>query len=392
MNLKLKYKVWLDNDGKAFGEGPYQLLDGVKKHGSLAQAAKDLNMSYSYAHGLMKNLSYKLGFALISSQAGGVGGGGTIITEQALDLMRRYEEFIDDSQQTLEELFLAHFGDMIYEGEPEHKVLTMAENVEGSDYRAPLEHELEPLNLAEREIVALVGGGGKSSIMYALAEELAKSGAKVLITTTTKIYLPDHGWISRLILAPEMGILDQLKRGLAPGEIVAFGRAIDSGKLIGISPGFVDSLAELGIADYILVEADGAAGLPFKAPAAHEPVIPQLTSTVLSIVGIDVLGQPLNAQNCHRPEEISRISGLVMGEKVDGETIARVLLSAFGGHKNVPKGAICVPVINKIDSDDDMPKAELIARSLVEYGADRVVFASALEHKLNLKLWRKDDK
>lgn len=396
MNISLKYKIWLDNAGKVFGEGPYQLLCGVRKYGSLAQAAKELNMSYSRAHGLMKTLAHKLGFALIESQAGGVGGGGTRVTDQAEDLMRRYEDFMSDSIAMLEQLFETHFGDVISSAQEvapaeAEKKLTMAENVDGDAYRAPLQRKLEPLNLAQREIVALVGGGGKSSIMYALAEELALSGAKVLLTTTTKIFLPAHGRVDRLIIASEPGILDQIKQGLAPKDIVAFGSAVHSGKLVGVAPDFIDSLADLGIADYILVEADGAAGHPFKAPATHEPVVPQRTSTVLSIVGIDALGQPLDEEHCHRPEEISRISGLDMHQPVDAETMAKVMMSPYGGRKNVPRGAGWLPVLNKIDSQDDVPKAMEIARAFVSHGADQVVFASTLYQKLSLKQWRKEN-
>ena len=71
---KLKYKIWIDQDGKAFGEGPYKLLEGIKKTGSLSQSAKALNMSYSQAHNMMKTLSQKLGFPLINSKSGGPGG------------------------------------------------------------------------------------------------------------------------------------------------------------------------------------------------------------------------------------------------------------------------------------------------------------------------------
>lgn len=389
--MKLKYKIWLDNAGKAFGEGPYQLLLGVQKHGSLAQAAKDLNMSYSRAHGLMKHISANLGFPLIESQAGGAGGGGTQITEQANTLMRCYEAFMQEGGSQLEQLYEKHFGALLGNAEQE-----APESQDGAAQEAdalpeqPTYHlspHLEPLHLAPQEVVALVGGGGKTSIMYALAEELSLGGAKVLLTTTTRIYLPEHGRVDRLVVSDELGILDQLRQGLKPRDIVALGTGVHGGKLDGLTPEFIDKLADLAITDYILVEADGAAGLPFKAPGQNEPVIPHVTSTVLNVVGIDALGAVLSEETCHRPSEISRISGLPLGGVVSGEVIAQVLSSREGGRKNVPTAANWLPVINKIDREEDVPKAVQIARALVKFGVQDVVFASTLGKKLTVRLW-----
>ena len=47
--MKVSYRVWLDQRGKAFGEGPYRLLKRVGKTASLNQAASDMGMAYSKA-------------------------------------------------------------------------------------------------------------------------------------------------------------------------------------------------------------------------------------------------------------------------------------------------------------------------------------------------------
>ncbi|NLG66360.1 MAG: LysR family transcriptional regulator, partial [Actinobacteria bacterium] len=88
--LRPVFKVWLDRDGKAFGEGPQRLLEGVDRTGSLRQAAMELNMSYNKAWRLLRALEDKLGFALLERSAGGLGGGGSQLTEGARDLMRRF--------------------------------------------------------------------------------------------------------------------------------------------------------------------------------------------------------------------------------------------------------------------------------------------------------------
>ena len=382
--MKLKYKIWLDDEGKAFGEGPYRLLKGVQSTGSLAQAAKEQNMSYSRAHGLMKQISAKLGFALIEGRVGGSGGGGARVTAQAEDLMRRYETMLEECAKSLENIFTQYFGQMTAVNS------AVKSKVEKPKQEAGLPPSWKSLNFTAGDVVALTGGGGKSSIMYALAEELSQAGAKVLLTTTTKLYLPAHGAVHRLIISDEPGIIEQVRQGIKPQEIVALGCGVRDGKLLGLRAELVDKLADIAMADYILVEADGAAGLPFKAPDIHEPVIPQNSTVVLNVVGLDALEVPITKDYCHRPALIASICGLPTGARLDSQAIADVMLSAEGGRKNVPRGAQWLPVINKIDNLEDMPRAAQIARSLIKAGADEVVFASVLGGNLQVRLWGGD--
>jgi probable selenium-dependent hydroxylase accessory protein YqeC len=382
--MKLKYKIWLDDEGKAFGEGPYRLLKGVQATGSLSQAAKEQNMSYSRAHSLMKLISAKLGFALIEGYTGGSGGGARV-TVRAEDLMRRYELMMEESAESLESIFARHFG---------REAATAAASASARSKPAKSKREVagfpaswKPLYFAKGDVIALSGGGGKSSIMYALAEELSAGGGKVLLTTTTKVFLPLHGAVHRLLISDERGLLEQARQGIMPKEIVALGSGVREGKLLGLSPEAIDKLVDMNIADYVLVEADGAAGLPFKAPDTHEPIIPQSATLVLNLVGLDALDTPLNEQYCHRPALVASICGLPLGAKLDGQAIAEVMFSPQGGRKNVPRGALWLPVINKIDRREDIERAAHIARALLRAGADDVVFASTLGGHLQVRLW-----
>ncbi|NLW07138.1 MAG: LysR family transcriptional regulator, partial [Clostridia bacterium] len=75
--MKLRYKIWLENDGKVFGDGPYDLLSRVDKLGSLRAAAREINMSYSQAWELVNGLEQRLGFKLLRREVGGSRGGGS---------------------------------------------------------------------------------------------------------------------------------------------------------------------------------------------------------------------------------------------------------------------------------------------------------------------------
>ena len=111
--MKIAYKVWLDNNGKAFGEGPYQLLERIETTGSLHQAAMEMKMSYRKAWLTIKAMEERLGFPLIERRVGGVSGGGSHITGAGRDLMKRYGEFRRDVRKVLEEVYEKHFGQRV---------------------------------------------------------------------------------------------------------------------------------------------------------------------------------------------------------------------------------------------------------------------------------------
>ena len=107
--FQVKYKIWIDDGGKVFGKGPYDLLAGVRKKGSLSEAAKTLSMSYNKAFTLIKDIEKRLGYKLIVTKAGGNKGGGSVITEEAEDLMKRYDNFINECDESLDSIFKKHF-------------------------------------------------------------------------------------------------------------------------------------------------------------------------------------------------------------------------------------------------------------------------------------------
>ena len=106
MILKLRYKIWLEKNGeKAFGDGPLDILHRVERTGSLRQAAEEINMSYSQAWNLMKDLEKRLGFNLLKRKVGGERGGGSEITEEARELMIKFKLFRKEADQSLNSLY-----------------------------------------------------------------------------------------------------------------------------------------------------------------------------------------------------------------------------------------------------------------------------------------------
>lgn len=108
--MRLVWKLALYTDGKAFGEGPFELLSRVAATGSLRHAAADMDMSYTKAWHLVRTLEQRLDFRLLSRRVGGVEGGGSGLTPEAEELLRRYAALQTEAEGVLEALFRKHFA------------------------------------------------------------------------------------------------------------------------------------------------------------------------------------------------------------------------------------------------------------------------------------------
>lgn len=108
--MKLVYKIWIDQNGKAFGDGPLALLRGVEQTDSLNRSAAKMGMSYSKAWCLIRTLEGRLGFPLLERRVGGPSGGGSKLTSEAREWIARYEGLRRDVDQAMEALFEKHFG------------------------------------------------------------------------------------------------------------------------------------------------------------------------------------------------------------------------------------------------------------------------------------------
>jgi molybdate transport system regulatory protein len=108
--MKFACKIWLDHKGKAFGEGPHELLKRVEKTNSLHEAAHQMGMSYSKAWKLIQTMEKRLGFSLLDKKIGGLSGGGSQVTPKGKELMKRYEQFEKEAREAIEKAYQKHFG------------------------------------------------------------------------------------------------------------------------------------------------------------------------------------------------------------------------------------------------------------------------------------------
>jgi probable selenium-dependent hydroxylase accessory protein YqeC len=206
--------------------------------------------------------------------------------------------------------------------------------------------------------ICIVGGGGKTTVMYELAAAWAACGCKVLVLTSTHILQPADG--SFAADAAAVHNLWQQRRYAVIGT-----PELASGKLTAPPQDLYEALQLQ--ADVILCEADGSNHHPCKAPAAHEPVLLPDSDIVLAVVGMDALGCPL-AQACQRPQPAAAFLGCSLDSVIDEQMLAALLLSEQGARKNVGKRTYYI-VLNKCDLIKAAQQEEM-RRLLVGEGID----------------------
>ena len=239
---------------------------------------------------------------------------------------------------------------------------------------------LAALRIARGDVVSVVGAGGKTTLVYALAKEARAAGLRVLVTTTTHMGTLGEAITGPIFVESESGeaaVERDLARALAEhGRATVLGRRIRADKLEGLRPERVDALG--AGADLVLVEADGARGRSLKAPAAHEPVIPASTTLVLVVAALDALGARLDDTRVHRVDAVAAATGAAEGTTVDAETMARALAAPGSYPSRIPRGARSAVFLNKADGAGALDDARSVARGLVPpYG--RVVAGAARE-------------
>lgn len=193
--------------------------------------------------------------------------------------------------------------------------------------------------LAEKgRVVSLVGGGGKTTLLYAMARHCAQKGWRVLVSTTTHIQCPQNGAWAQTDA--------QLAALWAQGRYAVAGTAAPSGKLT--FPLQEQWVAWRPQADFVLLEADGAKRLPCKAPAAHEPVLLPESDVVLAVAGLSALGRPLR-EVCFRTEYACALLHTGPETLLTPELLAQLLASREGGRRQVGSRTFYV-VLNQADT------------------------------------------
>lgn len=214
----------------------------------------------------------------------------------------------------------------------------------------------------------LIGGGGKTTLMYALARAWVESGRTVITTTTTHILAPRPEESPRLLLGELPA--PAIRRELAAHRQVTLAHEAEapSGKLKGHDSSYLAALRAANVAAVIIVEADGSAGRPLKAPADHEPVIVNDADQVVMVVGLEALGAPLTREHVHRAELFCQRYGATPGQPLNEALVARAVTEGYLGR--VPPDAQASVLLRGADGS---ASRALARRMLAHPRLERVV-------------------
>lgn len=210
-----------------------------------------------------------------------------------------------------------------------------------------------------RGITAIIGSGGKTTLMLYLARALP---GRRIVCTTTKIFLPE-GLPVYTGESPST-----ISAALNEYPAVCIGTDIGNGKL-GAPRCSLEALRQC--CDYLIVEADGGRSLPLKAHLPHEPVIPPGCDKTILVAGLCGLGLPI-AEAAHRPERFAALCGKTVSEPVTPADVARVISS-----EALPE----LVLLNQMDAGNFEVNAREIARTL-----PYPVLAGSLQRQLLIQL------
>lgn len=212
-------------------------------------------------------------------------------------------------------------------------------------------------------VTCVIGSGGKTSLLAALANELREDpGTTVILTTSTHI-LPFPAM-------PYLNGEDPAAAALNESQVICLGTPAENGKLTAPAIPF-DQLALL--ATYVLVEADGSRRLPLKAHAAHEPVIPPGTNQTILVVGASGFNHPVE-QVVHRPGIFCDLANCAPSDLATPQRVAAAITAEHFSPK---------VLVNQVDTPQDAEAA----RELASY-MDVSVFAGSLRDPASFRTLR----
>ena len=158
---------------------------------------------------------------------------------------------------------------------------------------------------------------------------------RVVLSTTTRIFAAQMSRAAAVCTTADEGWQDELER--FAGNLLIVGR-VEGERAVGVPPELPAEWLARPDVDWVVVEADGSRMLPVKAPAEHEPVVPEQTDLLVCVVGIDALTEPIE-RVAHRPERVAEITGLDLSQHLTPGALGALLTSPRGGLKGAPDGA-----------------------------------------------------
>jgi len=227
------------------------------------------------------------------------------------------------------------------------------------------------LGLGGKGVISIVGAGGKTTLMYALARELTAAGRRVLTTTTTKILppAPDESPATIIARSPRE-IIEKASLLLEyyAHLTIASEQLPENRKLRGLEFSVIERISTSNLFDFIIIEADGAAGRSLKVCASHEPVVYPFSDRVVGLAGLDVVGNPLTEERVFRSALFSGITGVKIADAITEESVSKALIHDLSLISVTKPDSEIIAFLNKADSIERRRSGERIGGLLKKDG------------------------
>lgn len=221
---------------------------------------------------------------------------------------------------------------------------------------------------ANGTIWSVIGGGGKTTLLRSLADELVAEGKSVILATTTH-FLP-FGGIDTVVSTDEFEIARQVKAQRVICVGTSAHEARNAGKL---APSRIEPKDLASLADFVLVEADGSRHMPVKAHSNREPVIPDGSDLTITVIGASAFGRPV-AQTVHRAELFCENSSCERDDVITPKLLARHLAT------EARRGAVDpnLVIVNQAESPETIEAAHALYEGLVALGMKVPMLAGSI--------------
>ena len=232
----------------------------------------------------------------------------------------------------------------------------------------------QALRFSRTTSLAFVGAGGKTTALFHLAREVGSA----IVTTSTHLGEWQSSQADRHLILESDSQLPTLGPLPQPGIVLVTGPLRDN-RYVGISTKALEYLHAISKEKAIplLIEADGGRQKPLKAPAVHEPTIPEFVDGVVVVVGLSALNKPVTEDWIHRLDVFKQICDVTEQALISPELIMKMLLHPEGGLKNIPLQARRIVLMNQADQIELRSIAGRMARQLLPHYHSVIISALA---------------
>ncbi|MDQ0149426.1 selenium cofactor biosynthesis protein YqeC [Eubacterium multiforme] len=230
----------------------------------------------------------------------------------------------------------------------------------------------ELIDLEEKDIISVVGSGGKTTFIYTLAEEIRTS--KVMVSTTTKMFYPNKDEVDRFCL------LNEEENIKIHNGITFIGEESHEKNKVGCS---IDKIKRYSkYFDYVLLEGDGSKRKPLKGWNEKEPVIIEDTTKTIGIIPINLIGDKISESNIHRIDIFKGLCKKEIGDEITVDVLAKIICNEKGLFKNSKGEKILF--LNKIENSKDL---EMAWRLLEKLMTKKISLSKVLGGSLKKKIY-----